>query len=115
MTTVKFDKSVKYEGVRYPAHVAFEVKDSDVPQLRKIGAIVLSVTPDESTENTVVETEVAVNETEEATKEENVDALKEELLTYSAAKLIQFAKDRNISLQGKTRKADIYNIIVSTL
>ena len=43
MTTIKFDKSVKYQGVRYAAHEAFKVNDSDVEELKKAGATVLSV------------------------------------------------------------------------
>lgn len=115
MTTVKFDKSVKYEGVRYPAHTIFEVKDNDVPELVKIGATVMSKTADEEVQEPVVADETVENEAGEETGVEDTAKLKEELLTYSVPELTKFAKERNISLNGKTRKADIYNIIVSTL
>lgn len=114
MTTVKFDKSVKYEGTRYPAHVLFEVKDEDVPYLQKIGATVMAVAPDKPVSNDT-EIELADEHKKEEQSEEDVTQLKEELLKYSVAQLMQFAKDRGIDLQGKTRKADIYNIIASTL
>ena len=113
MTTVKFDRAVKYEGVRYPAHTIFNVKDNDVPELVKIGATVMSHTADEEVQEPVV----ADNEDKagEETSVEDTAELKEKLLTYSVAELTKFAKERNINLNGKTRKADIYNIIVSTL
>jgi hypothetical protein len=105
MTTVKFDKSVKYNGVRYAAHEVFKVIDEDVPQLKAAGATVLSVEP-------------AVNPDEGKQPEcnqEDTAELKESLLDYTVPQLIEFAEERNIDLQGKTRKADIYNMIVATL
>ena len=108
MTTVKFDKSVKYEGVRYPAHKTFEVKDKDVPELKKNGATVLSVAPDSTGEDTA-------SQKVEETSVETAKITKEELLKYSVTQLVKFAVDNGINLQGKTRKADIYNIIASTL
>lgn len=110
MTTVKFDKSVKYEGIRYPAHKTFEVKDSDVRELRKSGATVLSVAPDINDDEIIEETESGTT-----TNEDTASQLKEAMLKYSVPQLIKYAQEHNIDLQGKTRKADIYNIIVSTL
>ena len=115
MTTVKFNKSVKYEGVRHPAHTVFEVKDNDVPELVKIGATVMSKTADTAVQEPVVTEETVENKAGEETGVEDTAKLKEKLLTYSVPELTKFAKERNISLNGKTRKADIYNIIVSTL
>lgn len=109
MTTVKFDKSVKYRGIRYSAHEAFKVEDSDVAQLKQSGATIL-----EHCEDTNNETDKSVAENLNQSEKDNVE-LKEVLLTYSVAKLIEFARENNINLQGKTRKSDIYNIIVSTL
>lgn len=113
MTTVKFDRSVKYQGVRYAAHEAFKVEDSDVDQLKVAGATVLSVEP-----NTTPQPEPDGKGEEEVCGEagvEDVAKLKEDLLGYTVAELTQFAQDRDIDLQGKTRKADIYNVIVAAL
>ena len=114
MTIIKFDRSVKYQGTRYPAHVAFEVDDKDVYSLKKAGATVLAVQPE-----TPVEEEEVVAEAEEAEQEqeeeEGESGLKEKLLEYTLPQLIEFAQERGIDLQGKTRKADIYNIIVASL
>lgn len=117
MTTIKFDRSVKYQGVRYAAHEAFKVDDSDVEELKKAGATVLSVEtvtppqpgPDGTGEDGAQETadgEVGA---------EDVAKLKEDLLECTVAELTQFAEERGIDLQGKTRKADIYNVIVAAL
>lgn len=116
MTTVKFDKSVKYKGVRYDAHEVFPVDDSDVDQLVKAGATVLAV---EAVAPTSLEPENPSEEqVEECEAEEagyNVAELKEELLEYTVAGLQKFATEHNINTQGKTRKADLYNIIVASL
>ena len=104
MTTIKFDKAVKYKGVRYAAHEVFKVEDKDVPQLKKAGATVLATdaTPPQP-------------EPEGKGEDEDIAQLKETLLGYTVPELIKFAEDNDIDLQGKTRKADIYNIIVATL
>lgn len=114
MTTIKFDKSVKYQGVRYAAHEAFKVNDSDVEELKKAGATVLSVepvTPPQPEPNGEGEDGAQDN----ADGAEDVAKLKEDLLGYTVAELTQFAEERGIDLQGKTRKADIYNVIVAAL
>ena len=113
MTTVKFDRSVKYNGVRYAAHEAFKVDDSDVAELRAAGATILAV----ETVNPPAPENAGKEGAEETAPEtvENVAELKESLLSFTVAKLVEFAQDRNIDLQGKTRKADIYNIIVASL
>lgn len=108
MTTIKFDRAVKYGGVRYAAHEAFKVDDADVEQLRQAGAIILStepVTPPQQEEDEVQDEEVV----------EDVSQLKEDLLKYTVSQLVEFAAARNIDLGDKTRKADIYNIIVASL
>ena len=115
MTTVKFDKSVKYQGVRYAAHESFEVADEDVAQLKEAGATVLStdtVVPPIQAEN--LDSQDA--ECEES-EEQVVDttSLKESLLEYTVADLVKFAEEHNIDLQKKTKKAEIYNIIVASL
>ena len=118
MTTIKFDKSVKYQGVRYAAHEAFKVEDEDVAQLKKAGAIVLATeettppapeSPDKGQEDT------GTQEGHNEEGNEDVAQLKEKLLDYTVADLTNFAQERGIDLQGKTRKADIYNIIVASL
>ena len=127
MTTIKFDKSVKYQGVRYAAHEAFKVDDEDVAQLKEAGATVLSVdTPVAPPEPPVAPTEPPAkdgegkdDEEEESQQaqqsDEDVAQLKEKLLEYTVPELIKFAEERNIDLQKKTKKAEIYNIIVAAL
>lgn len=109
MTTVKFDHSVKYNGVRHPAHEAFAVDDGDVSELKAEGAIVLSAPKAPEVQ------EPAPDEVEEPDEGEDIQEIKESLVEYTVAELTEFAKDRGIDLQGKTRKADIYNIIVASL
>lgn len=41
MAEVKFVNTVKYKGVRFPAHTPFQVADEDIDSLVKSGAIVL--------------------------------------------------------------------------
>ena len=109
MTTVKFDKSVKYRGVRYAAHEAFKVEDEDVVELKKVGATVLAV---EAAADEEVDGAENGQDSDEA---EDEPQCREELLKYTTPELVQFAQKRGIDLQGKTRKADIYNIIVAAL
>lgn len=117
MTTVKFDKSVKYAGVRYDAHTAFEVKDEDVAQLKEAGATVVATTPPANPPETPDsgKADDGAEEGKEEKRDEDVAQLKEKLLEYSVPELVKFAEERNIDLQKKTRKADIYNIIVAAL
>lgn len=117
MTTVKFDRSVKYQGVRYAAHEAFKVNDNDVEELKKAGATVLSVEtvtppqpePDGTGEDGAQETADGEGGAEDVAK------LKEDLLECTVPELTQFARERGIDIHGKTRKADIYNVIVAAL
>lgn len=122
MATVKFDHRVKYAKVWHPAHTVFDVEDRDVPELKKLGCQVLSYneaparpsTPPayDPAENADDANESAVDNGQD---EDTVADIKEELLTYTAAQLQAFAKENDIDLQGKTRKADIYNLIVASL
>ena len=122
MATVKFDHRVKYAKVWHPAHTVFDVEDRDVPELKKLGCQVLSYneapaqssTPpaDDHAENADEADESAVDNGQD---EDTVADIKEELLTYTTAQLQAFAKENDIDLQGKTRKADIYNLIVASL
>lgn len=117
MTTVKFDKAVKYQGVRYAPHEDFKVDDADVDQLKAAGATVLAtdpVTPASQPEPQADEEE-EIAEDQEPECAENVAKLKEELLGYTVAELTEFACERGIDLQKKTKKAEIYNIIVAAL
>ena len=122
MTRIKFDKSVKYQGVRYAAHEAFMVDNAEVDELKKAGAIVLLVEPDdapeqpseEADEDSTVEHEQAPEEQENGSRED-VAQLKEALLEYTVPELTKFAQERSIDLQKKTKKAEIYNIIVAAL
>lgn len=126
MATVKFDHRVKYAKVWHPAHTVFDVEDKDVPELKKLGCQVLSYneapaqpsTPpaDDHSENADDADESKVdNVQDEGSDEDTVEDIKEELLTYTTAQLQAFAKENDIDLQGKTRKADIYNLIVASL
>lgn len=126
MATVKFDHRVKYAKVWHPAHTVFDVEDKDVPELKKLGCQVLSYneapaqpsTPpvDDHAESADDADESKVdNGQDEGSDEGNVADIKEELLTYTTAQLQAFAKENDINLQGKTRKADIYNLIVASL
>ena len=112
MTTVKFDKSVKYQGVRYAAHEVFKVADEDVDQLKSVGATVLAVdspvTPPADNCNDK-------QDVEDQTSDEEIDQLKADLLERTVPELVKFAEERGIDLQHKTRKAEIYNIIVANL
>lgn len=126
MATVKFDHRVKYAKVWHPAHTVFDVEDKDVPELKKLGCQVLSYneapaqpsTPpaDDPAENADDANESPVDSgRDEGSDEDTVAGIKEELLTYTTAQLQAFAKENDIDLQGKTRKADIYNLIVASL
>lgn len=126
MATVKFDHCVKYAKVWHPAHTVFDVEDKDVPELKKLGCQVLSYneapaqpsTPpaDDHAENADDADEIKVdNGQDEGSDEGTVADIKEDLLTYTTAQLQAFAKENDIDLQGKTRKADIYNLIVASL
>lgn len=116
MTTVKFDHSVKYNGIRYAAHESFTVEDTDVEALKKAGAQVLSTsTPPAAPQESNEDAEGGQEETADASVEDtDVEALREELLSYKLEELVKFAEEHDIDLQGKTRKADVYNIIVAS-
>ena len=120
MTTVKFDKAVKYQGVRYAAHEVFKVADEDVDQLKLAGATVLSVdTPVAPTEppasDDTDKDDDGATDGQAQQADEDVAKLKEQLLEYTVPELVKFAEERNIDLQKKTKKAEIYNIIVAAL
>lgn len=122
MATVKFDHRVKYAKVWHPAHTVFDVEDKDVPELKKLGCQVLSYNEAPAQPSTPPAYDPAENADDayESTvdngqDEDTVADIKEELLTYTAAQLQAFAKENDIDLQGKTRKADIYNLIVACL
>ena len=126
MATVKFDHRVKYAKVWHPAHTVFDVEDKDVPELKKLGCQGLSYNeapaqpstpPDyDPAENADDADESKVdNVQDDGSDEDTVADIKEELLTYTTTQLQAFAKENNIDLQGKTRKADIYNLIVASL
>ena len=120
MTTVKFDHSVKYNGIRYASHEVFKVEDKDVAELKKAGATVLftdtSEPPTQPDESEPEKTGDVDHESgDESIQDKDVAELKETLLGYTVTDLTKFAEDNGIDLQGKTRKADIYNIIVAQL
>lgn len=110
MIKVKFDKAVKYNDVRYDAHEVFEADNQDMEALVKAGATVLEVVQPPAPPTNPPQEEEGKEE-----KAENVAELKEKLLDYTVAELTKFAQERGIDLQDKTRKADIYNLIVANL
>lgn len=114
MTTIKFDKAVKYEGIRYAAHEAFQVADEDVEQLKEAGATVLAVEPVTPPVEEPVSGE-DIEQSEEPVSGEDIAQLKEALLEYTVAELVKFAEEHSIDLQKKTKKAEIYNIIIASL
>ena len=101
MATVKFDHRVKYAKVWHPAHTVFDVEDKDVPELKKLGCQVLSYNEAPAQPSTPPAYDPA----------ENADDAYESAVDNGQA----FAKENDIDLQGKTRKADIYNLIVASL
>ena len=122
MATVKFDHRVKYAKVWHPAHTVFDVEDKDVPELKKLGCQVLSYNEEPSQPSTLPDYDPAENAddanesaVDNGQDEDTVADIKEELLTYTTVQLQAFAKENDIDLQGKTRKADIYNLIVASL
>lgn len=112
MVSVKFDHRVKYAKVWHPAHTVFEVDDRDVPELKKLGCQVLSYNEAPAQHKAPVTDDAADSADEQG---ESAAEIKEKLLEYTVNELIAFAEERGIDLQGKTRKADIFNIIVATL
>lgn len=122
MTIVKFDHAVKYNGVRYDAHEVFKVEDKDVEGLKKSGVTVLAVeepeTPPADNPSTEGDAGEASGEDGKASATQTVEMFtkfKEELLEYTVPQMIKLATDYDIDLQGKTRKADIYNVIIETI
>ena len=82
MAEVKFVNIVKYQGVSYPAHTPFKVRDEEVPALIKDGAIVI----------------VPPKAEPKATK--SLDAMKvDELKAY--------AESNNVDISAAQKKADI--------
>lgn len=112
MASVKFDHRVKYAKVWHPAHTVFEVDDRDIPELKKLGCQVLSYSEAPAQPKTPVADKAADSADEQG---ESAAEIKEKLLEYTVNELIAFAEERGIDLQGKTRKADIFNLIVATL
>ena len=117
MATVKFDHRVKYAKVWHPAHTVFDVEDKDVPELKKLGCQVLSYdeAPTQPSTPPADNLSESADYADEGGDEGTVADIKEELSTYTTAQLQAFAKKNDIDLQGKTRKADIYNLIVASL
>lgn len=115
MAQVKFVRSVKYEGTRYPAHTPFEVNDKDIALLESQGAIILTSTIDEPKQKVEKPVIVDLPSIDTEPEKEDIESLKKELINYSVAELTKFAKERSIDLKGRIKKADIYNMIVSAL
>lgn len=99
--TVKFDHSVKYNGVRYRAHVVFPVEEKDIPALKKAGATIVSKPEQEKT---------GTGGTEGLTPEQ--EAMKAQLMQKTNDEIKQFAADNEVDLGGVTKKEDMVNVIV---
>lgn len=119
MTAIKFDKSVRYKGIRYPAHVVFEVDNCDLEAMKQAGAIVMRVVEEEPKKPVAaVQEPVAEPAVEAPAAEEpkmSIEEIREMLLASTSVQIAEFAKKENINLMGKTRKADMFNIIVEAM
>ena len=89
MAEVKFVNTVKYKGVRFPAHTPFQVADEDIDSLVKSGAIVL-VPPQ-------------VKEAEGEGKENEGKNLDE----MTVNELKAYAAEKDIDISKVEKKADI--------
>lgn len=98
--TVKFDHSVKYNGIRYRAHVVFPVEEKDIPALKKDGAIIVSK-PEEQK-----------NDTGDGGLTPEQEAMKAQLMQKTNDEIKQFAADNDVDLGGVTKKEDMVNAIV---
>lgn len=115
MSAVKFDKSVRYKGIRYPAHVVFEVDNCDVDAMQQAGAIIVRKDEEPAVEAAPVVEEPAVEEAVEGEHKMTIEEIREMLLASTGVQIAEFAKKENINLMGKTRKADMFNIIVEAM
>lgn len=86
MAEVKFVNTIKYKGVRYPAHTPFQVADEDVDSLVDSGAIVL-VAPQ--------------------TKAAEVESDNINLDKMTVNELKDYAAEKEINISRIERKADI--------
>lgn len=100
MKQVKFDMSVMYEGVRYPAHTPFNAKEEDMDSLIQDGATILGEVfipevSEEQPEAEVVPVIIPVSDYEKMT----VKQLKE------------YAAEKEIFIEGLEKKAEIIEAI----
>lgn len=115
MTAIKFDKSVRYKGIRYPAHVVFEVDNCDLEAMKQAGAIVMRVVEEEPKKPVAAVQEPAVEAPAAEEPKMSIEEIREMLLASTSVQIAEFAKKENINLMGKTRKADMFNIIVEAM
>jgi hypothetical protein len=111
MAKVKFVKAVKYEGVRFPAHTPFEVKDEELEALKAAGAIVLEE-PAFKPQLPLEEPEGGKGK-EETPEKPAVDMTA--LTKMTTNELKKFAADNNITVPANGAKADVFNAIVAAL
>lgn len=83
VTEVKFFNAVKYDGIKYPAHKPFYVRDSDVEALVAKGAIVttppaVKLEPEEIIEETKSVEDMTVAELKAYAAENEIDISKAE-------------------------------------
>lgn len=95
MAEVKFVNTVKYRGVRYPAHTPFTVDDADIDSLVSKGAILISAPK-------VTGNPDAGGNPDEGVKD--LDRMKiDELKAY--------ASEKDIDITGLEKKSDILSAI----
>lgn len=128
MAKVKFVKAVKYEGVRFPAHTPFGVKDEELEALKAAGAIVLespAVKPqlppedpkgseDGKEDEDKKDEELEGGEGEEKNSEKPAVDMTA-LTKMTTNELKKFATDNNITVPANGAKADVFNAIVAAL
>lgn len=128
MAKVKFVKAVKYDGVRFPAHTPFEVKDEELEAIKAAGAIVLeglAVKPqlppedpkgsnEHEEEDDKKDEELEGDGGEKETPEKPVIDM-EALTKMTTNELKKFAADNNIKVPANGAKADVFNAIVAAL
>lgn len=128
MAKVKFVKAVKYEGVRFPAHTPFGVKDEELEALKAAGAIVLegpAVKPqlppedpkgpeDGKEDEDKKDEELEGGEGEEGTPDKPAVDMTA-LTKMTTNELKKFAADNNIAVPANGAKADVFNAIVAAL
>lgn len=102
MIKVKFSMSVLYKGQRYPAHTVFDAADEDEAALIKDGAIVMERSKKDDKPHLVKPSAPA------ATEKDQVEISPD----MTVSELVEIAEKYDVDMKGKTKKSEIYNILV---